>query len=252
MQMVLPGLEFSPLGAEEAPEDRTSPVRGALDVFRAEFRAIRPRTIVPEIEVRFRRSAGASSRVEMRNNRILVKLADVLEEAPGAVMGGLAHILLAKLFRRPVDKARAAAYRLFLNQPEMRGRIELNRRTRGRKEMDGAAGSVYDLAAVFERVNGRYFGGELRVARLGWSKRASRSTLGHYDASHNAIVISKVLDSARVPANVVEFVMYHEMLHARHPVEHGGARRRVHTREFREAERAFDGYRAAKEALRNL
>ena len=33
--------------------------------------------------------------------------------------------------------------------------------------------------------------------------------------------------------------MFHEMLHLRYPVDHHGVRRRVHTREFRAAEKTF-------------
>jgi hypothetical protein len=35
-------------------------------------------------------------------------------------------------------------------------------------------------------------------------------------------------------------------------VDHRGLRRRVHTREFREAEKAFPGLKEAKEALKRL
>jgi hypothetical protein len=46
--------------------------------------------------------------------------------------------------------------------------------------------------------------------------------------------------------------MFHEMLHLEHPVDHAGARRRVHTREFREAEKKFPKLKEAKEMLKRL
>jgi hypothetical protein len=42
------------------------------------------------------------------------------------------------------------------------------------------------------------------------------------------------------------------MLHLRYPVDHSGARRRVHTREFRAAEKAFPELHQAKEILKRL
>jgi predicted metal-dependent hydrolase len=87
---------------------------------------------------------------------------------------------------------------------------------------------------------------------LGWSSRPSRTTLGHYDPAHNAIVLSRLLDSPEAPRLVVEYVMFHEMLHLRFPVEHLGARRRVHTREFKQAEREFPGLDAAKRGIKGL
>jgi hypothetical protein len=42
------------------------------------------------------------------------------------------------------------------------------------------------------------------------------------------------------------------MLHLKHPVDHRGARRRVHTRPFRDEEKLFEGLDEAKEILKKL
>jgi predicted metal-dependent hydrolase len=76
--------------------------------------------------------------------------------------------------------------------------------------------------------------------------------LGHFDPSHNAIVISRVFDQPGVPLLALEYVLFHEMLHLRFPVNHAGARRRVHSREFREAEKKFPRFQEAKEMLKHL
>ena len=59
---------------------------------------------------------------------------------------------------------------------------------------------------------------------LGWSRRPSRVMLGHYDPSHNAIILSSLLDRPGVPRLCVEYILFHEMLHLRFPVEHRGWR----------------------------
>ena len=82
--------------------------------------------------------------------------------------------------------------------------------------------------------------------------RPSRGILGHYDAPHNTIVISRLLDRPDVPRVAVEYVLFHEMLHLQHPVDHTGMRRRVHTREFRDAEKKFPRLKEAKELLKRL
>jgi hypothetical protein len=87
---------------------------------------------------------------------------------------------------------------------------------------------------------------------LGWSRRPSRTILGHYDPSHNAIVLSSVMDRPGVARLVVEYVMFHEMLHLRHPVEHRGVKRCVHTAEFRAAEKEFPQLAEAKLLLKTL
>jgi hypothetical protein len=65
-------------------------------------------------------------------------------------------------------------------------------------------------------------------------------------------VLSRILDRAEVPKLAVEYVMYHEMLHVRHPVEHKGSRRCVHTRAFKDEEKKFEQFREAKLLLRRL
>ena len=81
---------------------------------------------------------------------------------------------------------------------------------------------------------------------LGWSLRRSRTTLGHFDPSHNAIIISRIFDEGTVPALALEFVMFHEMLHLQFPVDHSGSRRCVHTREFKQAEKQFLDWRSSQ------
>ena len=76
--------------------------------------------------------------------------------------------------------------------------------------------------------------------------------LGHFDPAHNAILISRIFDRPEVPRLVVEYIVYHEMLHLRHPVEHRGASRCVHTREFKHAEQAFPRLAEARALLKAL
>ncbi len=88
--------------------------------------------------------------------------------------------------------------------------------------------------------------------QLGWSRGASRRMLGHFDPSHNAIVISRIFDRPETPLLALEYVMFHEMLHLRFPVDHSGMRRCVHTKEFKEAEKQFPQFKEAKELLKKL
>jgi hypothetical protein len=87
---------------------------------------------------------------------------------------------------------------------------------------------------------------------LGWSVRPSRITLGHYDPSHHAIILSRLLDQPATPRHAVEYVMFHEMLHLRYPEVHRGSRRCVHTPQFKDAERQFPDLAVAKLQLKQL
>lgn len=222
------------------------------EIFLRVFTRLRPRTRRPTVEVRFCSFANANSFIRWEDERLLARITDVLDGAPAPVLESLAFILISKLLRRPVPKEYNERYRRYLNRKDMRRSLHLVRQARGRKFVSGGKGAAYDLDAMFEDLNFRYFHGLMARPLLGWSRRASRTLLGHFDPSHNAIILSRLLDNADVPRLSVEYVLYHEMLHLRFPVEHRGIKRCVHTPEFKEAEREFDGWKEAKEILKKL
>ena len=216
------------------------------------FRTIKPRTPLPRIFVRYRKYANANSRISLRDGQLSVDISDLLETAPAPIQEALASILISKLFRRAPERAALARYRRYLNRTDVRRTLHLAKQQRGRKPLRDAKGHVYDLRAIFDDLNFRYFHGLMAQPQLGWSMRPSRSTLGHYDPSHHTIVLSALLDSERAPELVVRFVMFHEMLHLRYPTEHRGARRCVHTKEFKLAEKEFEEYEEATKVLKRF
>ena len=113
-------------------------------------------------------------------------------------------------------------------------------------------GRVYDLEAIFETLNRSYFHGLLARPNMTWSRDHARNSLGHYDPAHNAIVVSRVFDSPQVPRYAVEYIVYHEMLHLKHPVKLRGSRRCVHPAEFAAEERLFSHLEEAKRFLKQL
>jgi len=222
------------------------------EIYRRVFRVLKPRTPMPELRVEFCRFANADSFIRLESGGLHVRISDILQGAPAPVIEALAYILLGKLYRKAIPRTYTHRYRLYLNRRDVRRQAHLVRQIRGRKFISGPQGEHHNLEQIFERLNARYFDGLMGQPQLGWSRQASRRMLGHFDPSHNAIIISRIFDRAEVPAIALEYVMFHEMLHLRYPVEHNGARRCVHTREFREAEKKFPGLKEAKEALKKL
>ncbi len=216
------------------------------------FRSLKPRTPVPHIAIHFRKYANANSRIRLENGHLRVDISDLLEEAPAPIQEALASILISKLYRNLPESGAVARYRRYMNRADVRRTLQLVKQKRGRKAFQDPCGEVHDLCAIFEELNFAYFHGLMARPRLGWSLRPSRTTLGHYDPSHNAIVLSSLLDSHAASAFLVKFIMFHEMLHLKYPTEHRGARRCVHTRNFKEAERGFQGYAEAKLELKKF
>jgi predicted metal-dependent hydrolase len=215
-------------------------------------RELAPRMPIGEVQVRFCRFASDRSVIEARPEGLRLRISDLLEGAPLPVLEALTYILVGRLFRRPVPAKYQHRYRRFLGRHDFRRNLHLVRQLRGRKLLRPPQGRHYNLVEIFEELNHRFFNGLMARPELGWSRTASRRTLGHYDPSHNAIVISSYLDRPEVPRLALDYVLYHEMLHLRYPVEHRGMRRRIHTAEFREAEKRFPALAEAKELLRRL
>ena len=234
------------------------PVESALffesleQIYERIFRSFRPRTPVPRVRVRFRRYANANSRIRLAEGHLTVDISDLLESAPAPIHEALATILVAKLFRKIPDRSVTACYRRYLNRADVRRTLHLVQRERGRKTVREPRGRVYDLCEVFEGLNQQYFFGLMARPELGWSMRPSRSTLGHYDPCHHMIVLNRLLDSEKAPELLVKYIMFHEMLHVKYPTQHRASRRCVHTQEFKQAERQFEGFEEAKRELKRF
>jgi len=222
------------------------------EIFARVHREVRPRTPVPSIALEYKQFANADSHVRLEAGVITVKITDLLEGAPAPVIEALAHILLGKLYRKPAARQFEHRYRLYLNRRDMRRRISLVRQTRGRKVHLGSLGTVHNLEEVFEDLNARYFGGMMARPGLGWSHVRSRTRLGHFDPSHQMIMISRIFDDPRAPKLALEYVMFHEMLHLHYPVDHSGTRRCVHTPEFKAHEKQFPQFAEARALLKKM
>ena len=225
---------------------------GLLEVFQETYRELRPRAPIPDLAIQFYGFANINNTIRLREGKLLVRLSDLLEGAPEGVIRALAHILLAKMYRRPVEPAHAARYRKYVSSYEIASKTHLVRQLRGRKRLRSARGQFYDLDAIFDELNLRFFHGLLGRPRMGWSHGDARRMLGHYDPAHNAIIISSVFDQASVPRYAVEYIVYHEMLHLKHPVRLRGSRRCVHSAEFRAEEEQFPGLQDAKRFLERI
>lgn len=227
----------------------TSPI---IAIFQNCYRELRARAPLPEFLVRYFPFANINNTIRLREGCIDVRLSDLLEGAPESVLGAIAHILLAKLYRKPIEPARAARYRKYVNSQNVSAKAHLIRQMRGRKKIVSANGSRFNLEEIFDELNARYFHGLLGRPRMTWSFTLSRISLGHYDPAHNTIVVSRIFDRENVPRYALEYLVYHEMLHLKYPVKLRGSRRCVHSPAFQAEERAFSHFEEAKKYLKKI
>jgi len=201
---------------------------------------------LPEIEVRFYPYVGINHTIRLRDGKIFVRLAEICRAAPFETQRALAFILVAKLLRKKVPPSAAEIYHSFVKSREMQAKAVENKRARGRKIITSSKGEVYDLEEIFARLNRTYFQNPIEKPTLSWSAKKTYRILGHHDSTHQTIIISKSLDDGKVPNYVVEYVVFHEMLHIFHPTTHRAGRRYNHTPQFRRDEKKFVYYAEAE------
>ncbi len=211
-------------------------------IFEEQYRDLRPRAPIPPLDIRFRRFTSLNTTIRLREGRLHVRLSDLLEHAPESVHHAIAHILLAKLYKKPIAPTHADRYRRHVSSEAVSRQAEHIRQTRGRKRILTPIGHHYDLDEVFETLNTRFFHGLLGRPTLTWSAHHARRTL----------VVSRVFDRPDTPRCAIEYLLYHEMLHLKHPVRVKAGRRCVHSREFQAEERLFPELEAAKAYLRRI
>jgi len=221
-------------------------------IFQRSYRELRPRAPMPEFRVEFYAFANINNTIRLREDVLHVRISDLLEGSPESVIEALAHILLAKIYRKPIQPLHSTRYRRYVSSHDMTTKAHLLRQMRGRKQIASSRGTVYDLDEIFDRLNQQFFFGLLARPQMTWSRSQARNSLGHYDPAHNAIVVSRVFDRPHVPRYAVEYIVYHEMLHLKHPVKLRGSRRCVHGPEFQAEEKLFPHLEEAKLFLKRL
>jgi hypothetical protein len=242
------GRSMSPATASANLSSPVSP--RLLEIFHETYAELWPRAPIPPLHIRFYPFVSINNTIRLRQSELYIRLSDLLEDAPEPVLHAIAHILLAKLYRKPIDRAQSARYRRYVGSHELAAKARLVRQLRGRKHIHSARGRHYHLEEIFDDLNRRFFNGLMGRPQLTWSREHARNRLGHYDPAHNTIVISRVFDDPRVPRFVVEYIVYHEMLHLKHPVKLRGSRRCVHSKEFVAEENLFPEVGTAKKFLR--
>jgi hypothetical protein len=206
----------------------------------------------PHFIVEYHPYADLTHTIRLREDTAHVRLSDVLGSAPRTVVEAIAAILLGRLYRRRPPAELLETYRRFSYARSTRRRLLLTRQRRARRKEHRPAGAHHNLDPLFEQLNRTYFQGSLPRPRLCWSTRIWRTQLGCFDPALNQIVLNRQLDHQRIPPYVVGYVLFHEMLHVKHPTRFARCRRESHSAQFRNEEKTFTDYARAMRFLTRL
>ena len=111
-----------------------------IAIFEEEYRELRPRAPMPGFDIRFRRFTSLNTTIRLREGVLNVRLSDLLEASPESVHRAIAHILLAKIYRKPISAAASDRYRRYVSSEAVAKGAEHIRQTRGRKRISSPIG----------------------------------------------------------------------------------------------------------------
>jgi len=171
------------------------------------------------------------------SSHVRLRLHEHFLSAPEEVWGALADYIRTQ---------RSCSWKIV---SEFAGSIDVSsEETEARKLGLRSGGRVYDLDKIARGVNREFFNGRVKY-RIGWGRERPESRgrgrrgksirYGSWSRVGGIIRIHPLLDDERVPLKFVEYIVFHEMLHAIVPSEHRGDRRCDHSATFRAFERRF-------------
>jgi hypothetical protein len=247
-----PTKETTPKKKHPPQRRASSSVPGGAPLFQRVFTRLGCDGRPPRFRVEFYPYASLVLTIRRREDVVYVRFSDLLQRAPLPVLEGAAALLLSRVYRRKAPRSLVEPYLNYARSNRTRSRISRMRRSRVRLTSTGPRGRHFDLDKMFEQLNDKYFSGSLQRPHIGWSTRSWRRQFGCYDPGPNQILLNRRMDHPAVPQVAVEYVLYHEMLHVKHPTRRSGCSLVSHAREFRAEEKLFADFARARRILDHL
>ncbi len=96
---------------------------------------------------------------------------------------------------------------------------------------------------------GLVFDSDIGNSYFTWADHMAKHKFGQCNQTFRVVSVNPILDSDEVPDSVLDFVVYHEILHLRQDVS---KIRRPHNAQFRSWEHMYPGYEQAEEYLKGI
>ena len=189
---------------------------------------------------------GSLYKVRQRGNQIEMIAQESFLAAPDSILIALLEVALD-----PTSRAARTTLRDYTFTGEYQ-KVRESLEYLGVPPSSFSAGRVHNLNQSFHRVNQQYFQGKLAQPHLTWNNRLTHRKFGHYQWDTDTVMVSSSLDQERVPAMVVDFVIYHELLHKKLGARRVKQNRIAHSQEFRKAENQFTQAEKARQLLNRI
>ncbi len=174
-----------------------------------------------------------NANVKYRNNKFSFNLSKSWKPISKDIQIGLIQSLLLRIFKEKKKNINIDMYNIFMKKIHL-----------------AAPKTKSDpiLENSFNRVNNDYFYGLIEKPNLVWNNSSYK--LGSYEYGSDTITISSTLKN--VDQELLDYVMYHEILHKKHKFISKYGRNHYHTKEFRKKEKEFKNSHIIEEKLKKL
>jgi len=187
-----------------------------------------------EFELKYsRKFRPYNANVKYRNDKFQFSLSKSWRTISHEIQIGLIQSLLLRIFKEKKNTINIDMYNIFMKKIHLAAP-----KTKSDPILDDS----------FNRVNNFYFYGLIEKPNLAWNNSSYK--LGSYEYGSDTITISSTLKNA--DQELLDYVMYHEILHKKHKFTSKHGRNHYHDKEFRKKEKEFRNSHIIEERLKNL
>lgn len=207
-----------------------------MDIIQESFQRLFPeKEFLYQTEMEYNRRLGNfNANIQLRNKKIKVNLNLQWKDIDEEIKIGLIQHLLLKILKKRKNTVNIDLYNNFIKNIPL-----LTPKTK------------FDpvLLDSFNRVNEEFFYGILDQPNLQWGQRSYRK-LASYNFHDDTVTVSTLFTDSR--QEVLDYLMYHELLHKHHKFGHSNGRSSFHTRKFKEDEKKYPDYQLIEKEIEGI
>ncbi len=206
-----------------------------MNIIQQSFKELYPeRELGYETKIKYsRKFKPYNANIKLYRNKLTLNLGREWKTISRDIKIGLIQELLLKLFRGKKETYNIKLYNTFIKKLHL-----IAPKTKSDPELEES----------FNKINNKYFYGSIEIPNLTWGSN-STTKLGSYEYASDTITISSVLKSRD---DLLDYVMYHELLHKKHQFKSKNGRNYHHTALFRKKEKEFENSGLIEQKLKSL
>jgi len=181
---------------------------------------------------------------------LTIELSNLFLDASDEVQECLALVILSKSYKVPYLPTMWNHVKDFLAQDHVVKKGQRIFLQTSNLVMGTGKGDHHDLSEVMKGIKEGYFKEQgFKEPAVVWSRRRTHAKFGYWMGDYDVVVINRILDHPEVPAYVVGYVLFHELLHKKHGSINLSGARECHYHNFNLDEKRFDKWKEAEAFL---